>query len=229
MISADIIVFFVVKMYSNKHEILCFSVLCPQGMSILAPLCGSGRFLVPFLERGFRIKGVDNSQELLEKLLKKAPNAAVIKCNIDQYQTSEQFDYIFISSGSVSLFTDMKLCKVILSKMKELLKNGGKFVFAVDTVAGRCPDRKDYSTEIAVDTKEGCRLLFKSNRQKCFYMNAVPSAKTAGRSFSRLFFTRRLCRRRKGEQKRLEVLEKMAEIVYCQAIFPPVDRYNSFL
>ena len=73
-------------------------------MSILEPVCGSGRFLIPFLEKGYQIKGVDNSREMLEKLKQKAP------------------DSIFISSGSVSLFTDMESCKSILSKMKTLLK-----------------------------------------------------------------------------------------------------------
>lgn len=30
-----------------------------KGKKILEPLCGSGRFLVPFLERGFTISGID--------------------------------------------------------------------------------------------------------------------------------------------------------------------------
>ena len=29
---------------------------------ILEPLCGSGRFLVPFMERGFDISGIDSSK-----------------------------------------------------------------------------------------------------------------------------------------------------------------------
>ena len=33
-----------------------------KGMSILEPLCGSGRFLVPFLEKGFDIVGMDLSK-----------------------------------------------------------------------------------------------------------------------------------------------------------------------
>ena len=91
-------------------------------MSILEPLCGSGRFLIPFLEKGYQIKGVDNSREMLEKLKQKAPDSMVEQNDIEKYQTQESFDYIFISSGSVSLFTDMESCKSILSKMKTLLK-----------------------------------------------------------------------------------------------------------
>lgn len=132
-----------------------------EGMTILEPLCGSGRFLVPFLNRGFDISGIDLSKEMLEKLKEKAPEANVVQGDILKFNPAEQYDYIFISSGSVSLFTDMDLCKEILRKMKSLLKKGGKFVFAVDTVADRCPDDSDYKTSVSVKTKEGFDLLLK--------------------------------------------------------------------
>lgn len=38
-----------------------------KGKKILEPLCGSGRFFVPFLERGFDISGIDLSKEMLDK------------------------------------------------------------------------------------------------------------------------------------------------------------------
>ena len=62
-------------------------------MSILEPLCGSGRFLIPFLEKGYQIKGVDNSREMLEKLKQKAPDSMVEQSDIEKYQTQESFDY----------------------------------------------------------------------------------------------------------------------------------------
>lgn len=86
----------------------------------------------------------------------------VEQSDIEKYQTQESFDYIFISSGSVSLFTDMESCKSILSKMKTLLKKGGKFVFAVDTTANRCPDTDEYKESISVRTKENYELVLKT-------------------------------------------------------------------
>lgn len=133
-----------------------------KSMSILEPLCGSGRFLVPFLEKGLNIKGMDNSGEMLAKLRLKAPGAAVTLSDLETYQPGEFFDYIFISSGSVSLFTDMQVCRDILGKIKSLLKKGGKFVFAVDTVADRTPDSDDYKVSVSVKTRENYDLLLKS-------------------------------------------------------------------
>ena len=53
------------------------------------------------------------------------------------------------------------MCKEILQKMKCLLKKDGKFVFAVETVADRCPDDLDYKTLISVKTEEGYELILK--------------------------------------------------------------------
>lgn len=133
-----------------------------EGKKILEALCGSGRFLVPFLERGFDICGMDLSSEMLSKLKMKAPNAKVVQVDILEYSPNEQFDYIFISSGSVSLFTDINLCKKILGKLKGLLTPKGKFVFAVDTVADRCSDDTDYKESVSVKTKGGFELILRS-------------------------------------------------------------------
>lgn len=130
-------------------------------MSILEPLCGSGRFMIPFQARGFDIRGMDLSTEMIAKLKEKAPDAIVFQGDILEYISDERYDYIFISSGSVSLFTDMEMCKSILRKMKDLLNKGGKFVFAVDTVADRCSDDSEYKTSISVKTKEGFDLILK--------------------------------------------------------------------
>ncbi len=155
------------EMYEILHpnapqdELKFYLSYAEKEMSILEPLCGSGRFLVPFLERGFNIRGIDLSTEMIAKLKEKAPNAIVSQGDILDYVSEEKYNYIFISSGSVSLFTDMELCKNILQKMKDLLKKGGKFVFAVDTVANRCPNGLEYKTSISVKTREGFDLILK--------------------------------------------------------------------
>ncbi len=155
------------EMYEILHkeapqdELEFYLSYAEKGMSIFEPLCGSGRFLVPFLERGYDICGMDLSTEMLAKLKEKAPDARVVQGDVLEYEPEKKFDYIFISSGSVSLFTDMQLCRKILLKMKRLLRKGGKFVFAVDTVEDRCPDDAEYRTSVSVKTKDGFTLILK--------------------------------------------------------------------
>ncbi len=136
--------------YADKNE------------KILEPMCGSGRVLIPFLQRGFDISGIDLSGEMLERLKQKAPDAKVVQTDLLSYFSKEKFSYIFIPAGSVSLFTDLDLCKNILGKLKELLSENGKLVFSVETMADRCPDDEDYQVSAAVKTKEGYDLILKS-------------------------------------------------------------------
>ena len=64
------------EMYELLHsqapqdELAFYLSYAHPGDRVLELLCGSGRFLVPFVQRGFDITGVDLSQEMLEKLLK---------------------------------------------------------------------------------------------------------------------------------------------------------------
>ena len=145
-----------------REELDFYLSYAEKGKKISEPLCGSGRFLVPFMERGFDITGLDLSEEMLNKLKEKAPGAKVHRTDITEYFTEERFDYIFISSGSVSLFTDIDLCKRTLKKLKEMLTQKGRLVFAVDTAAARCPDDRDYKLSVSVKTKEGFDLTLKS-------------------------------------------------------------------
>lgn len=145
-----------------EDELDFYVAYAEKGMKILEPLCGSGRFLVPFLERGFDICGIDLSEEMLMKLKEKASNARVRQADLSEYSSEEKYDYIFISSGSVSLFTDIELCKKILGMLKNMLAPEGKLVFAVDTVANVCQDDKDYREDVAVKTKEGYTLVLKT-------------------------------------------------------------------
>lgn len=158
------------KMYEILHakapqdELEFYLSYAAKNMKILEPLCGNGRFLIPFSERGFDICGMDLSKEMLAELTRKAPNARVTVSDIESYQPGEQFDYIFIPSGSVSLFTDIPACKEILKKIKGLLHEGGRFAFAVDTVATKCPDDADYKTSVSVKTAEGYDLASKGQK-----------------------------------------------------------------
>lgn len=153
------------EMYEILHEkapldeLQFYLSYAKKGEKILEPLCGSGRFLIPFIEQGFDISGVDLSTEMLEKLKTKAPLAQVVQSDIIEYHPTEKFDYIFISSGSVSLFTDIDQCKKILYKLKDFLTLNGKFVFAVDTVANRCIDDEVYQETVSVKTKDGLDLV----------------------------------------------------------------------
>lgn len=155
------------EMYEILHEqapqdeLEFYLSYAKANQKILEPLCGSGRFLIPFSNKGLDITGIDLSSEMLNKLKDKTSNSKLIQANILDYSSEETYDYIFISSGSVSLFTDMNECKSILKKIKSMLSPNGIFVFAVDTVFDKCNEDDDYKVKISAKTKEGYDLVLK--------------------------------------------------------------------
>lgn len=156
------------EMYDILHktapvdELAFYLSYAKKGQKILEPLCGNGRFLVPFLEQGFDITGFDLSGEMLAKLKQKAPDAQAFQADITTYPGQGVYDYIFIPSCSMSLFTDIPQCRQILRKLHELLAKGGRLVFSVDTIASRCTDDSDYQATASVKTPEDFDLILKS-------------------------------------------------------------------
>lgn len=159
------------EMYERLHEdapaeeLAFYLSYARPGMKILEPMCGSGRFLAPFMDRGLDIRGVDRSGEMLAKLREKAPGARAVQGDLADYAPGERYDYIFIPAGSVSLFTDMDQCRAALAGLRGLLAPGGRLVFAVDTVANRCPDDGDWRLDAEVEAGAGqCLRLHTKNR-----------------------------------------------------------------
>ena len=105
--------------------------------TILEPMCGTGRFLLPLLEEGFNISGFDASDNMLTALYVKAklknlhPN--VWKSFIEDLARQERYDLIFIPSGSFSLIIDYIALQSSLKKIYNHLTDGGIFIFEVET------------------------------------------------------------------------------------------------
>ncbi len=131
------------ELYERLHptapedELAFFLSYAQPDSRILEPLCGSRRLLLPFLQRGFSIYGVDLSELMLGRLRKKTPNACVIQADLLAFAPEERFDYIFILACSIGLFTDRSDLEQILKKLCRLLVLGGVLVFSVDTIVTR--------------------------------------------------------------------------------------------
>ncbi len=149
----------------DEEELDLYLSYARPEMKILEPLCGSGRMLIPFLRRGYDITGMDLSAEMLDRLRQKAPEARAIQANLIGYRTDERYDYIFIPSGSIVLFTDLTLCREILTALRGMLREDGVLVFSVDTVASRSPDDAEYREDIRVQTPEGLTLTLRTKHR----------------------------------------------------------------
>lgn len=105
---------------------------------ILAPMCGTGRFLLPFLEEGFDIHGFDASDHMLAALYAKAKAKNLRIENVwsgfaENLSRDERYSFIFVPSGSFGFLIDDVAVKQTLKTFHHHLKEGGKLVLEVRT------------------------------------------------------------------------------------------------
>lgn len=104
---------------------------------ILEPMCGSGRFLIPFIEAGLDICGFDASIAMLNVLRDRCcaknidPN--VWQGFLQDLNQVEKYGLVFIPSGSFSLITNQSQIELSLKKIHSSLLPGGLFVFEIET------------------------------------------------------------------------------------------------
>ena len=106
--------------------------------SILEPMCGTGRFLLPLLAEGFDVHGFDASSHMLEVLhaKSKAKNLepTVWKGFAEDLKRPEKYNLIFIPSGSFCLIIDYVEIKRTLEVIYGHLNNNGVFLFEIETM-----------------------------------------------------------------------------------------------
>lgn len=105
---------------------------------ILEPMCGSGRYLIPYLEEGFAVEGFDASPFMLDALRAKCTHKNlhphVWEQFLEHVPTNKQYNLIFIPDSSFCLFLQPAQIAAALQKIYDLLQFGGTFIFDVETV-----------------------------------------------------------------------------------------------
>lgn len=104
--------------------------------AILEPMCGSGRYLLPLLARGFDIEGSDSSADMLAACRDHARHSGLepklSEQALDALDSDRRFDLIFIPSGSFCLITDEAAALAGLVRVRELLAPSGRFIVEVE-------------------------------------------------------------------------------------------------
>lgn len=120
--------------------------------SILEPMCGTGRFLLPMLEEGFEIHGFDASEYMLQALHTKA-NLKNLKPNVwqgfvEHLARPERYSLIFIPDGSFGLIIDYDAVKTSLKLFYDHLEDGGLLVFEAITPKWKAPHIKVWTGDV---------------------------------------------------------------------------------
>jgi ubiquinone/menaquinone biosynthesis C-methylase UbiE len=112
-------------------------------------MCGSGRFLIPFLERGIDIDGVDVSPYMLQTCRdcceQKGLRPGLYEQFVQDLNLPRQYGYIFIPDGSFSLIVDRQAVLDSLKLLYAHLLPGGKLVIEVLTTKAQTDTPGEWS------------------------------------------------------------------------------------
>jgi SAM-dependent methyltransferase len=136
---------------------------------ILEPMCGSGRLLIPLLERGLEVEGTDNSVEMLNscrnKTLELKLQPILHQCDLLDLALPHCFDAIIIPVGSFQLFPNREIALQVLQVLHKHLKCGGFLL--LDTFIPWEAVTKSEATDIRqVQGKDGSTIKITSHSKR---------------------------------------------------------------
>lgn len=109
-------------------ETLLFSHLAPGGQ-VLDLCCGTGRLTEVLVRRGYRLTGLDNSAEMLDRARTRVPSAAFLRADIRDFQVPGSFNAVVCAYNSLPHVTHGGDLIRVFQSVRRCLSPGGIFVF----------------------------------------------------------------------------------------------------
>jgi len=158
------------KPNAPEDALQCYLAYAEEAQGpILEPMCGTGRFLIPFLEKGYSVSGFDYSSHMLEVCRKKCTarglKPTLAEATFESFSSQEMYKLIFIPSSSFCLLTDPKLAIQALHFVSNRLAPKGKFVFEIETIAAVGPSQDSWKGKW-VNREDGSKIVL--NTLSCF-------------------------------------------------------------
>lgn len=129
---------------------------------ILEPMSGSGRYLVPLLEAGFDIEGLDASPQMLgacrARCEARGLSATIHQQYLHELELPRQYGLVFMTDGSFSLLTEPEEARRSLKRLRGALLPGGKLVIEVERAHDQPSSRWPWSADRSVTRADGARI-----------------------------------------------------------------------
>jgi SAM-dependent methyltransferase len=99
---------------------------------------GTGRILIPLLERDFDITGIDSSQDMMDRCReicnKKGLKVDLYEKSMLDFDLPRKFGLVILGSGGLGLFTHDKDIHSMFERVMVHLKPGGLFIYEFEPV-----------------------------------------------------------------------------------------------
>ncbi|MFN8442411.1 MAG: methyltransferase domain-containing protein [Caldilineaceae bacterium] len=134
---------------------------------VLEPMCGTGINLIPFLETGAEIDGLDASPYMLavcrQKLLTKGLHANLYEQSLETMALPRHYGFILIPGASFGHIYDKTVAQRCLRKLWEHLQPEGKLILDVRPPDTRSQFSASGTTEFDVEDQADGSTIFSTN------------------------------------------------------------------
>jgi ubiquinone/menaquinone biosynthesis C-methylase UbiE len=104
---------------------------------VLEPMCGTGRFLIPFLQHGIAIDGMDASPHMLaacrQRCDEQGLSVKLYQQLIQELDLPQRYGYIFLPDRAIALLYDKSVGVHVLRRLYEHLLPGGTLALDIQT------------------------------------------------------------------------------------------------
>ena len=109
-----------------------------QGGAVLELGCGTGRVLVPLLERGVEVVGIDTSEDMLARLRARCEERGLVPevhlQAMQELRLDRRFEMIFVASCTLGLVVEDAELDQVLERVWEHLEPGGLFLPEIESL-----------------------------------------------------------------------------------------------
>jgi SAM-dependent methyltransferase len=103
---------------------------------VLEAMCGSGRFLIPLMQAGIDLDGLDASSDMLGACKRHCSERGLEPRLYQQFlhemNLPRKYNLVFIPAGSFALITDLTQIREALKHLHDVMLPGGKLLLEVD-------------------------------------------------------------------------------------------------
>jgi SAM-dependent methyltransferase len=107
-----------------------------DGAHILDLCCGTGQLPRLLVERGYRVTGIDGSEEMLRYARKNAPRATFIAADARAFELPERCDAAISTYDSLNHVMSLDELSAVFRHVYAALNSGGCFVFDLNMEGG---------------------------------------------------------------------------------------------
>lgn len=134
------------------------------GGRVLEPMCGSGRFLLPMVQAGLTVEGVDSSSAMLDACHRRASDlglaVSLYRLDIESMTLPHRYGMAFVPSGSIGLVTIDAALRRVLNGLHSCLQPLGTLLLEVMDI-GELADNLSEHVHRTVTCPDGATISYR--------------------------------------------------------------------